>query len=226
MIKTQKRDERKIPKMKRIVIDTETTNSLDEPLTYDIGWAVVDEDGSVVKTESYAVAEIFLDKELMTSAYFAEKIPQYWDEIKNGERKLARFKTICMSLRKDCELFRVSEIYAHNARFDDLALKLTQRFLTGSKYRYFFPENTIVCDTLKMSYKAFGKDEQYKEFCEKNNYKTKNGRLKMTAEIIYRFLTNNNEFVEKHKGIDDVLIEKDILIECLKRGIENGALYE
>ena len=66
--------------MNRIVLDTETTNSLEEPLAYDIGWAVVDESGTILKAESYAVAEIFLDKELMTSAYFAAKIPKYWEE--------------------------------------------------------------------------------------------------------------------------------------------------
>ena len=48
--------------MNFIVLDTETTNSLEEPLAYDIGWAVVTEEGEVLKTESYAVAEIFLDK--------------------------------------------------------------------------------------------------------------------------------------------------------------------
>ena len=48
----------------------------------------------------------------------------------------------------------------------------------------------------------------------------------MTAEIIYRFLSGENTFEEVHKGIDDVLIEKEILMECLRRGVVNGALYE
>ena len=80
--------------MNFIVLDTETTNSLEEPIAYDIGWAVIDEEGAILKTESYAVAEIFLDFDLMGYAYFAEKIPQYWEEIKNGNRKLARLSTI------------------------------------------------------------------------------------------------------------------------------------
>ena len=63
------------------VIDTETTNSLDDPLCYDIGFAVVDNYGNVYETYSYVVADIFLDKELMKSAYFADKIPQYWKDI-------------------------------------------------------------------------------------------------------------------------------------------------
>ena len=68
---------------KYIVLDTETTNSLDDPIAYDIGWAVVDENGEVYETASYVVADVFLDKELMESAYFADKIPQYWEDIQD-----------------------------------------------------------------------------------------------------------------------------------------------
>lgn len=212
--------------MNFIVLDTETTNTLEEPIAYDIGWAVVDEEGEVLKTESYAVAEIFLDKELMAVAYFAEKIPQYWEEIMSGNRKLARLSTIFRSLRADCKIYEISEIYAHNASFDDFSLKLTQRFISGSKYRFFLPYGVKMCDTLKMSYKAFGKDENYKKFCTKNGYLTANFRPKMTAEVLYRFISGENDFEEVHKGLDDVLIEKEILIECRKRGITEGGLWE
>lgn len=211
--------------MNRIVIDTETANTIEEPLAYDIGWAVLDDEFNILKTESYAVAEIFLDKELMSTAYFAEKIPQYWEEIKSGDRKLARLSTIFKTLKNDCVTFDISKIYAHNARFDDLSLKLTTRFISGSKFRYFFPYGTIVCDTLKMAREAFGKDEKYKEFCEKNNYLTSRNQKKMTAEILYRYLSGEHEFEEEHKGLADVLIEKEILRECLKRGATKEELF-
>ena len=208
-----------------IVLDTETTNSLDDPICYDIGWAVINlEDGAIMKTESYAVAEIFLDKELMETAYFAEKIPSYWEEIKSGSRKLARLFTIRQTLTQDCEAYGVKEIYAHNARFDYLSCNLTQRWLTSSKYRYFFPYGVKICDTLKMARKAFA-DETYKNFCLENDYVTKNKQNRYTAEILYRFMTGNNDFEEVHKGLDDVLIEAQILLECRKRGVHNGALW-
>lgn len=208
-----------------IVLDTETTNSLDDPICYDIGWAVVNlEDGAVVKTESYAVAETFLDKELMQTAYFADKIPSYWEEIKSGSRKLARLFTIHQSLVNDCKAYGVEKIYAHNARFDYLSCNLTQRWLTSSKYRYFFPYGVQICDTLKMARKAFA-DEAYKAFCAENGFVTKNGQNRYTAEVLYRFITGDLDFEEVHKGIDDVLIEAQILLECRKRGITNGALW-
>ena len=79
---------------KFLVIDTETTNSIDDPICYDVGFAVVDKEGKVYEAHSYVVAEIFLDKELMENAYFKDKIPQYWEDIKSGKRKLRKFNTI------------------------------------------------------------------------------------------------------------------------------------
>lgn len=212
--------------MNRIVLDTETTNTLEEPIAFDIGWVILDDSCEVIEKRSYIVAEIFLDKELMSVAYYADKIPTYWEEIENGKSRLARISTIAKALRKDCRDYEVTEIYAHNARFDDLSLKLTQRYLTGSRYRYFIPYAVKMCDTLKMSRQAFGKDNSYRKFCDTNGYKTAKNQNRLTAEVIYRFLTNDLTFNEVHQGIDDVMIEKEILKECLKRGVTEGALWE
>ena len=201
--------------MNVIVLDTETTNSLEEPIAYDIGWAVVNiETEEVLKTESYAIAEIFLDKELMARAFFADKIPSYWEEIKNGSRKLARISTIRRTLVEDCKAYGVKEIYAFNVRFDYLSLNLTQRYLTCSKYRYFTPYGSKFMDILKYARHILKDNAKYRNFCLENNYLTKNGGNRYTAEVVYRFWFNN-DFKEEHKGIDDVKIETQILLKCL-----------
>ena len=72
-----------------IVLDTETMNSIEQPLCYDIGWVVCDRDGNIYERRSFVVAETFIDmKDTMKSAYYAEKIPQYWDDIKSGKREI------------------------------------------------------------------------------------------------------------------------------------------
>ena len=211
--------------MKVIVLDTETTNSLEEPICYDIGWAVVDADtGEIFKTASYAVAEIFLDKEIMSCAYFADKIPSYWDEIKHGERALARLYTIRKALREDCKAYGIKEIYAHNARFDYSSCTITTRYLTSYRTKYFFPFGVKICDTLKMSREAFATAE-YDKFCKANEYITPNGKNRFTAEVLYRFISGQADFEEVHKGIDDVLIEKEILVACRQRGVFEGGLW-
>lgn len=210
----------------KIVLDTETC-PIDKEFegvspynmfTYDIGWAIVDKRGNVYQTRSFIVKDIFEDEnELMKSAYYANKIPMYLEEIASGKRIVANFYEIRQTLKNDIETFAVKEIYAHNMRFDYGATNNTQRWLSKSKYRYFFPYDVTVCDTLKMSRQVIGKMPTYRNFCEKNGYLTKNGQLRFTAEILYRFISKNDTFVESHTGLEDVLIEKEILAYCFRQ---------
>jgi DNA polymerase III epsilon subunit-like protein len=214
---------------KFLVIDTETTNSIDDPFCYDVGFAVVDGTGKVYETHSYVVADIFLDNELMSSAYFAEKIPQYWEEIKSGKRILRRFKTIKAILRDVVTQYGIRYVVAHNASFDYRSLNYTQRYLTCSKWRYALPWGVEIWDTLKMARECLGKNETYKQFCIDNGFiygNEEKPKCRFTAEIIHRFLTGNLDFVEEHTGLEDVLIEKDILAYCLANGVETGRLWE
>lgn len=214
---------------KYLVIDTETTNSIDDPFCYDVGFAVVEADGSVIEEHSYVVADIFLDNELMSSAYFADKIPQYWEDIKNGKRQLRRFKTIRSILRDVIQQYEIRYVVAHNASFDYRSLNYTQRLLTSSKYRYFLPWGVEIWDTLKMARQALKSNEQYRQFCIDNGFtygKEDKPQMRYTAEIIHRFLTGNLDFIEEHTGLEDVLIEKDILAYCLANGVESGKLWE
>lgn len=209
-----------------IVLDTETTNSIEDPIAYDIGFAVIDENGKVYAKFSFVVAEVFLDKELMASAYFADKIPQYWKDIEDGERELRKLSTICQTLNRVCEEFEVEAIIAHNARFDYRSTAITQRYLTSSKYRYFLPYGVELWDSLKMAREVFKNDEEYAEFCYKNDYLTSRGVRRYTAEILYRFITNDNSFIESHTGLEDVMIEKDIFVECMRRGATNRSAWD
>lgn len=209
-----------------LVLDTETApidNTIDgvfpwNMFVYDCGWAVVDKRGKVYRKRSFINADIFLDeKSLMQSAYYAEKIPMYWEDIKSGSRVLAKWYNIRKTMLEDMAEYGITEIYAHNMRFDYGALNTTERWLTKSKYRYFFPYGVEICDTLKMARDVIGKMPTFRQFCEKNGYKTKNNQLKFTAEVLYRFITDNNDFIESHTGLEDVLIEKEILAYCYRQ---------
>lgn len=210
---------------KYIMLDTETTNSLDDPICYDVGFAVVDKEGAIYETHSFVVAEVFLNEELMASAYFIEKVPQYWEDIKKGTRKLAKFNTIRKVLAETMKKYNTNIVIAHNARFDYRSTAKTQRYLTKSKYRYFLPYGTEIWDTLKMAREVLKNDVDYDNFCYNNNYVTKRGCKRFTAEILYRFFTGDNEFVESHTGLEDVTIEKVIFAECMARGAESGKLW-
>jgi hypothetical protein len=204
---------------KILIIDTETTNSLDDALVYDCGFIVADYNGTIYSKHSFVNADIFCDKELMSSAYFAEKIPTYWEEIKSGSRTLTSFRNIMWTLRHIMKENNITKVYAYNCRFDYLALATTQRYLTKSKYRYFFPYGIEIWDTMKMAQDVVATKKSYIKFCEENGYMTKHQtpRVQVKAEVLYRFISGNNEFIESHTGLEDVLIEKEIFAYCVKQ---------
>ena len=209
-----------------MMIDTETTNDIDCPIVYDVGYQIFSLDGGVVCERSFVNADVFKDPALMESAYFKEKIPQYWDDIVNGRRTLARWKTIKQQIKVDCIRYDVKIACAHNAMFDNRALNTTQRYITTSKYRYFLPYGVEWWDTLKMSRTILKNDDSFGEFCYNNDYLTARGCRRYTAEIIYRFLTGCNDFVESHTGLEDVKIEREIFKFCLEREPEiDGRLW-
>lgn len=209
-----------------IGIDTETTNTLidekdaldlSQSLCYDIGWAVLNKKGKIYEKKSFVVAEIFLDKALMKDALFFEKVPTYWKEIKEGKRTLAPITKIWKAFCTDRKKWNCKVVFAHNAFFDYRALNNTLRFITGSKHRFFFPYRLEIWDTLKMARDTIGKEESYCEFCQKNNYLTKHKtpQNRLTAEILFRYLSGNNGFIESHTGLEDVEIESKIFAYCM-----------
>ena len=220
--------EKKIDRRRTYLImgDTETCNTrvengkldMRDVLVYDFGFAVCDKQGRVYEKYSFIIKEIFFGmKDLMKTSYYAEKLPQYYEEIRNGQRKVVSLYEARQVLANVMKKYETNIFVAHNARFDDNALKVTERYTTQSKYRYFLPFGTEVWDTMKMANDTICKQKAYKKFCEENGYLTKNGQVRKTAEILYRYITKNNDFAESHTGLEDVMIEKEILAHCFRQ---------
>lgn len=210
-------------------LDTETCNGLNledgkvdltQSLVYDIGWAVTDKRGKIYKTRSFVVAETFLDmKDVMKSAYYAEKIPKYWEDIKAGTREIKTLMAIRKILFEDMKEYNINIVFAHNASFDVRALNNTVRYITKSRFRWFFSYGTEIWDTLKMARQTIGKQKSYITWCVNNGYLTKHKvpRVRLTAEILYRYISGNKDFIESHTGLEDVIIETKIMAHCLRQ---------
>ena len=210
-----------------MMIDTEATNGLDCPIVYDVGYQIFSLDEGVLCERSFVNADVFCDAELMASAYFADKIPDYWQEIVSGQRTLKKWFNIKKQIAEDCKKYGVEIACAHNAAFDNRALNITQRYQTTSKYRYFLPFGVEWWDTLKMARETLKQNEDYGTFCYENDYLTSRGCRRYTAEIIYRWLTGNADFEESHTGLEDVKIERQIFEYCVNKNPEiDGRLWK
>lgn len=211
-----------------MVLDTETANGLmvnDKPdlscsLVYDIGFTVVDKKGRVYCQKSMAIREIFCGMaDVMKSAYYAKKLPKYWEDIKAGRRNLVNFMTARRIVLEVMKEYNIQTVSAHNARFDVNALNNTIRYITKSDKRFFFPFGTEIWDTYKGAVNTICKQKGYIRFCERNGYMTKHKtpKVRATAEILYRYLSGDNNFIEEHQGLDDTTIEAKILTQILRQ---------
>jgi len=200
-----------------LTIDTETANSFDDPMMYDIGGAIHDRKGNVEETFSFIIYDVFCaDRELFNTAYYAEKRPMYEMQIATGQRKIVNIYTARDYIRKLCEKYNVKAIIAHNAPFDYRSTTRTMRYATKSRCRYFLPYGIPLWDTLKMAQDTICKQKAYIKWCEENDFMVR-GRPRATAEILYKYISGNEDFVEDHTGLEDVLIEKEIFAQCVRQ---------
>ena len=221
----------KIDKRKRyyLMVDTETCNGIIEEdgklnlnysLVYDLGMAVVDKHGNVYETASLIIKDVYYGMaDIMTSCYYAEKLPRYNEQIKAGERKVVSYYMAREIVKTLMEKYNTNIVIAHNASFDNRATNNTERYLTKSKYRYFFPYGTEIWDTLKMATDTICQQKTYIRWCEENGYMTKHKtpRPRATAEILYRYISGDDNFIESHTGLEDVMIEKEIFAHCMRQ---------
>jgi len=210
-----------------IVLDSETApidNTIQgvnpkNMLCYDIGFAVIDKKGNIYEKYSFIVKEIFFDNNLMKSAYYYNKIPQYLQDIIDCKRVVETFQNIEITLKTIFSKYSCKAIMAHNARFDYYALQTTARYIYNNPNYYMFPFNFPFWDTLKMSRDVLKVRKSYINFCKENGFMTrhKTPRPQLKAETLYRFITQDIDFIENHTGLEDVLIEKEIFAYCIKQ---------
>lgn len=219
-------------KEKFIVLDVETANDIPDTLTYNVGFVVADRSGTIYHEHDYVISDIFTEeKELMQSCYYANKLPLYNERITNGSVKVASIFTVRRLIAKYITEYNIKKVYAYNASFDRNALNITQRYLTKSKYRWFFPYGVEICCIWNMACQTICNRMDYCLYCAKNGFYSQRGFMTTNAETVYKYLTKNAEFEEEHTGLADVRIELEILCKCLtyhekiNRNINRGCYH-
>lgn len=201
-----------------LVVDVETANSTDDALVYDLGFAVCDKLGNVYEKHSLIISDIFYgESELMKTAYYAEKIPKYLEGIEKGEFEVVSLYTARKLVLDTMQRWNIKTVAAYNANFDISALNCTYRWITKSKYRYFFRYGTKYECIWSMACQVLYTQKSFVKFAFNNGYMSPSGNLQTSAEVGYRYLTGEKDFEESHTGLADVLIEAKIMARCLRQ---------
>jgi hypothetical protein len=163
-------------------------------------------------------------KDVMQSAYYANKIPKYWDDIKSGNRILKSVWNIRRQIHADMKEYNVKKVCAYNAGFDRQALNNLMRYTTKSFCRWFFPFGTEFFCIWTMACNMLLNTKSYIDFALKNGLVSEANNIQTSAECAYKFITKNTEFCEEHKGLEDVRIEVAVMASCYRthKKIENN----
>ena len=200
-----------------LIIDTETANTIDQPLPYDIGYVICNEDGEIFLEKSFCVSEMFLDyAEMLKSAYYAEKIPNYWKEIRSHKRTLKSIFNIRKEIAEDIKTYGIKEVGAYNMGFDKRACNNDMRYLSKSFMRWFFPYGIEFFCVWNFACSTVLSDKKFIKWAMRNNKMSPKGNISTNAEVVYQYLTKEKEFAESHTGLEDAQIEAQIFAACMK----------
>lgn len=210
----------KIDKRKKyiMILDVETTNNnnnnnnkFNDNLVYDIGFVITDKQGKIYAKRSFIVKEIFYWKELMSTAYYKNKLPKYYEKLKAKTIEGVTIWQARQRIKTAIEYFGITEVYAYNASFDYTSLNNTVRYLSGSACRWFFPYGIKVCDIWHIACQVLGKQKTF----QWENIRNKNNNLITNAERMFGYC-EQIDFKEDHTGLEDAIVESQILSRCFK----------
>lgn len=209
--------------MAYIVFDTETT-SLDKPFCYDVGYSIFQEILDLpMERRHFVVEQVWHNLPLFESAYYKEKRPLYVNLMRSKKATMDKWGYIMQAMRRDIIKYEVTDAYAYNSDFDDKVFTFNCDWFKCNNPL----EDIPVHDIWGYASEFITNTKEYKNFCEEHQYFTDSGNYKASAEIVYRYLTKNNDFEEAHMGAYDVDIESVILQHCFNQDrVEPGKDYK
>lgn len=208
--------------MNIVIFDTETT-SLDKPFCYDLGYVIIDTETEEVKKQAhYVIEQTWHNLPLFESAYYKEKRPLYIGLMRSKKATMDKWGYVMRALYRDIKAYNITDAYAYNSDFDDKVFTFNCDW-----YRCNNPlEQIAIHDIWGYASQFVTNDFGYKLFCEEHEFFTDTGNYKGSAEIVYRYITGELDFIEAHMGLYDSLIEARILLHCFHFGAEMNHDYK
>lgn len=196
--------------MNIMVFDTETT-SLDKPFCYDLGGVLYNtETGEILDTFSFIIQQVWHNLPLFESSYYKEKRELYIKKMRGRTAELTKFGYATQKILRLAQKHEVQAVFAYNSPFDDRVLNFNCDW-----YKVINPiEHLPLYDIRAAVHSKIAFNPQFQIFCKNHELFTESGNYSTTAENVYKYITNNAEYVEEHTGLEDSLIELQILVNC------------
>lgn len=195
-----------------------------EKLAYDIGYTVTRYNAKTRKMEvlrerSYIVKEVFMNMQIMEKAYFFSKHATYMEMLSEGEIKMKPFQEILDIMEQDVAEFGINTFSNYNAGFDTQVMVDTARILNCETPKNFKVMLDDVWCIWNMACQILYKRPSYVQTALENGWISDSGKyLTTNAEVGYRYMTKDYDFIEDHTALSDARIETELLGYILKQG--------
>lgn len=193
-------------KKRIMILDIETTI---KEQVFDVGVLIGDLHGNITERKQWILREGFAQK-----LFWEKKRIEYLEILADRNNTITDFvfsNEMLAELGEMIKKYRIKEVYAYNAMFDTRHLaKLAEKLEVENPLAT--TENeclwTWACQTLfqQKKFQKWALDNPKIALTEKGNFKT-------SAEIAYAYITNNPQFEEVHRSIEDTEIEYEIFLK-------------
>lgn len=204
-----------------LVFDTETTGDMGAPLIYDFGYRIISPNGAVLFSFNCLVGEVFTNNFVMQRAFYSDKVREYKRLVMAGEMHLLPFKKVISGFVNNARKYKVGIIAAYNIAFDLKAIQATMKMTYYEGYnkkildKLISQKNKKVLCIWNLACETILNTDEYRLFADEHNLKKDTGNYQTNAEVVYRYITQNPEFIEAHTALADVDIEIQILLHAL-----------
>lgn len=200
-------------KLKKFIVLDFEGKSTKRP--YNVGIIVGDKHGNIYREYSIVFPETFQENITTNNGTVSNRMSKNnIDYIMSNplEFRSTTIENFTQFLFRLIELDNITELWAYNMSFDKSALKRLiglENFIKLCQQVTFYDIIPIVTPRLLT--------KKYVKFCTKHGYITKAKNLQTTAEIVYRYLFNNVNYIERHLGLEDAKDEYKILCKIFKQ---------
>lgn len=201
-----------------VLYDTETTDRWRNIVQ--ISGVILNRNLISVESFNYIIKEVWENKYLMSGEFATPKKIDKWEhDIKLGILIIRPFNEIMEYLKERFNQYGVEYQGAYNGSFDNEAIRktiVTMKTFFNQK-DLVNPMKDLKSIDLWLNARCITLQEKYIRYCVLNGYITENNNIKSSAEIIGKFLKENNAYIETHIANEDIQLELSIFYYCLRQ---------
>lgn len=208
-----------------LLVDVETCN--DGKIILDFSYKIVScKTGCIVEEGTFIIEESLKTKSIAYGIYSKNKLKRYRKMLKEGKATLISKQHLYNKLNKLIRDYDIKVFMAYNGKFDLEAIYNT--FDYQNKKMKLWKNKCWRKGHLKPLFKnldlldlwtyasVFYKTKDYKDWYDKNIcVYSPTGNRKTNAEVMYKYLRENNLLCETHIGREDLDIEYQIFMACV-----------